>query len=307
MSVLAGVDIGGSKISAVAIENGGDVVAETRLPISVDQPEEIYRLTEDALEIVAASISAASFDAIGVGIAGIVDNQQGTVTHAVNLSVGSVVLDIGAFLTDRFDTVVNVENDTNASALGAYKAIAAKEDCNNLAYLSVGTGVAAGIVLNGQIYRGSSGIAGEIGHLPVAPDGPVCRCGLRGCYESVASGTAIDRLWPVSDGGYSAPALFAASRTNPAAAKIVETIASYLAHAVYSLVLILDVEIVVLGGGVTEVGSPFVDAVGNGLRALERQSKFVHDLNLRDRIRPSPEYNIGAIGAAVAAAELCKC
>jgi len=303
MVLTAGIDLGGSKISAVLLKDNTEVIASTRMPTLVNGPDDICHLIERVVQKLADSVSVNALDALGIGMAGVVDNSQGTVAHAVNLPTGDKPLEIGSFLEDRFQALVNVENDVNASAFGAYQNMAIKEGIENLVYLSIGTGIAAGIVLDGRIYRGARGVAGEIGHLPVAPDGPGCGCGLHGCFEAVASGSAIDRLWPVAGTHHSAFDLFAANRIDQQATAVVESVTSHIAHAVYLLALVVDVEVFLLGGGVTDIGLPFFNAVEASLERLAQQSTFVRHLDLHNRVRPSPGNQIGAIGAAAAAAQ----
>jgi len=302
VTVIAGVDVGGTKTSAVLLGEDRALAAVTSVPTDASGPGGVYESTTHAIEELAAAGSVLRLDALGIGIAGLVDNRRGTVNHAVNLGINDVPLEIGSLLADRFGTVTNVENDVNASALGAYVQMSASEEIDDLAYLSIGTGIAAGVVLNGRLHRGRRGVAGEIGHLPVAAGGPECACGLRGCLEAVASGRAIERAWPVAAGRNSATELFAASRRDEAAARVAGEIADHLAGAILLLAVTYDAERVVLGGGVAEARTPLREAVDDGLRRLERRSAFVRALELPARLRLCADEPIGAIGAAVAAA-----
>lgn len=303
MTVVAGVDVGGTNTSAVLVGRDGQPVASVCVPTDPSGPAGVYESTKEALNRLADAGATGAFDALGVGIAGLVDNRRGTVTHAVNLAINHRPLAIGPMLADHFQTAVNVENDVNASALGAYKQMSAVEDLRDLAYLSIGTGIAAGLVLNGRLHRGRRGVAGEIGHLPVVPDGPQCVCGLRGCLEAVASGRAIERAWPVAEGRNSATELFSAARRNEAAAAVARGVADHLAGAVHLLAVAYDVDRVVLGGGVAQARTPLREAIDESLRRLSDRSAFVRALDLPGRLRVSPEEPIGAIGAAAAAAE----
>src|SRR5262249_8607072 len=149
---------------------------------------------------------------------------------------------------------VVVATDVTLAALGAGAAPGCRGD---LAYLSVGTGLAAGFVLDGRIRRGAHGAAGEIGHLPVDPEGPVCECGQRGCLEVLASGAAIAARWPSDDGEITAAAslLAAAEAGDPAARALLNEVAGHLAGAVALLAQTVDPEAVGLGGGVAQAGA----------------------------------------------------
>jgi len=204
-------------------------------------------------------------------------------------------------LSGRLGAPVLVENDVNAAALGAAALVAGGPGKADLAYLSIGTGLAAGIVLDGVLRRGPQNTAGEIGHIPVDPRGPLCNCGQRGCLEVLASGTAIASRWPHAEGGGPAAHLFAAAAAgDPAAVAVRDEIAGHLAEAVRILVLTVDVDAVVLGGGVAEVGAPLVTAVRDALRRQAETSAFLRDLDLAGRVRITPAgIPVAAIGAAL--------
>jgi glucokinase len=172
----------------------------------------------------------------------------------------------------------------------------------DLVYLSIGTGVAAGLVLGGRVRRGVRGAAGEIGHVPLDPAGPLCACGQHGCLEVLASGAAISRRWPSADGVSPARSLFdAADHGDPAAIIVRDEVAGHLASAVRMLVLTLDVEVVVLGGGVAELGPRLRRAVAAALERDSGRSPFVRALGLPTRVALVPGSRpVGALGAALA-------
>lgn len=302
MTVVAGIDIGGTNVSAAAVGANGQPVVTTSLFTDASGPAGVYRSAKRVLHDLAAQMDGTPFSALGVGIPGIVDHRAGTVTHAVNLGVGADPLAIGRLLERDCGVPVSVENDVNAAALGAFVQLQAREEIDSLAYLSVGTGIAAGIVLGGQLYRGARGVAGEIGHFPFAPDGPRCECGLTGCLEAVASGGAFDRAWSSQDGSTPALSLLrAASSGDTAARRLVDRFSDHLARAVQLLALVYDTERIVIGGGVAQSGARLLEAITDGIERLAAQSAFVRALDLRDRMCLSPLGPIGAIGAAAVA------
>ena len=302
MTTIAGIDIGGTKISAAAVDASGEPIVTASLLTDATGPAGVYRSAKRVLHNLAAELDGMPFSALGVGIPGLVDHRDGTVTHAVNLGIGAVPLAIGALLEKDFGVQVYVENDVNAAALGAFMQIKACEEINDLVYLSIGTGIAAGIVLEGRLYRGVRGSAGEIGHIPFAPDGPRCECGLSGCLEAVASGGAFERAWPSSGGSTPALSLLrAASSGNAAARTLVDRFSDHLARAVQLLAVVYDPERIVIGGGVAQAGIRLLDAIAAGIERLATQSAFVRALDLRDRVHLSPPGPVGAIGAAAAA------
>lgn len=169
-----------------------------------------------------------------------------------------------------------------------------------MAYLNLGTGLAAGLVLGGRLWRGSRGTAGEIGHIPVDPTGPLCSCGQRGCLEMMASGSAVARQWPSS---HASPvhALFeAADGGDPSALEVRARLLENVAAAVRVLVLTVDVDCVVIGGGLSSVGQPLVDGVRDILDLWAVTSPFLASLGLADRVQLVPAgFPAAAVGAAL--------
>lgn len=297
---VAGLDIGGSKIQAVLVDEGGQVVGSRRTATDAG-PDGVVGSASRVLSdlLAAAGVAPGDLAAVGVGVPGLVDPRLGVVAHAVNLGLDAAGLALGSRLEERLGVPVVVENDVNAAAIGAVELLSAPG--RDLAYLSIGTGLAAGLVLDGQLRRGHGGAAGEIGHVPVDPAGELCGCGQRGCLETLASGSALRRLWPVLDGSSVVSSLFAAAEGGDEQAIAVrDRFAGHLAIAVRMLVLAVDVDVVVLGGGVAEVGAPLSDAV---VRALEKQasaSTFLAALDLPSRVVLTlPTEPVAAVGAAL--------
>jgi predicted NBD/HSP70 family sugar kinase len=298
--LAAGLDIGGTKTLAVAVDRQGAILGRARLATDARDGESVARSAVAAVEALAAEIGRPTeiFEVIGAGLPGWVLTSSGTVSHALNLGVGHEPVAIAAHIARLTGVPTVVENDANAAAVGASMIMA----CGDLAYLSIGTGVAAGLLLDGQLRRGALGIAGEIGHLPLDPTGPLCECGQRGCLETVASGAAIGRRWP-SASGQAATLLFEAAAAGDAAAiRIVSEVAGHLAAAVVTLTLTLDPALVVLGGGVAEVGPPLLESVQAAVSARVGASGFLASLDIGGRLRLVPDgLPVGALGAALLA------
>jgi glucokinase len=205
---------------------------------------------------------------------------------AVNLNLDAP-LPLRDMLADRLNgsPSVTMENDVRTAALGAYRWLRQREDLTHMAYLSVGTGIAAGLILEGTLYRGTRGLAGEIGHVVVQPDGPRCQCGARGCLETLAAGPAISRLsTPHFDPtGNNRPPTSAevyrqARQGHVGAQEVVAQTAQYLAQAIHWLVMAYDVEKVLIGGGVTRAGDAFLQPLIHyfaDLRARSRLARFM--------------------------------
>ncbi|MCG2797081.1 MAG: ROK family protein [Cellulomonas sp.] len=298
-----GLDIGGSKTQAVVIDDEGTVLATARTPTVPG----VAGLLEVAAATVAQALAAAGLDrarAVGVGLPGVVDSEAGLVEHAVNLGIHEAV-GLGGLLSGRLGVAVRCENDLNAAAIGARRLLVGtgEVEVDDLAFLALGTGLAAGLLLDGRLRRGSHGAAGEIGHLIHVAGGLVCPCGQRGCLERYASGSALDAAWPSHDGVPAPVAVFAAAQAGDARAQQVRaTFIEALAAAVRVLVLTCDVRRVVIGGGVAALGVPLLDALTDELRAQAYGSSFLRSLAIADRVRLAPAgLPVGAFGAALLA------
>ena len=297
-----GIDIGGTKVLGVILDPGGLVRHEVRAP-TVRGVEGVVSGVVDVVTQLTAQAGVALEDlaGIGLGVPGVVAPGDGTVEHAVNLGISQRV-SLGVLVAQRLGGVplVAVENDLNMAALGA--AHLSDVPVVDLAFLALGTGVAAGLLLDGRLRRGAGGAAGEIGHLTLLVDGLPCKCGQTGCLEQYASGTAIDAAWP---GPHERPApaeLFDAAAAGDAAAIAVrDRFAWAVASAVRILVLTCDVRRVVIGGGVSQVGEPLLEAVQGVLAAEAQASPFLASMALAERVVLAPAgVPVGAVGAALA-------
>jgi glucokinase len=262
-----GVDVGGTKIAAGVVDEGGVVLAEQR----VESPARDAHAIEDAIATLVARLRAEhDVAAVGVGAAGYVDRSRSVVLFAPNLAWREVAL--RADLEARIGLPVVVENDANAAAWGEF-AFGAGEDIDDLLLLTVGTGVGGGIVLDGHLHRGAFGVAAEVGHLRIVPDGRLCGCGNHGCFEQDASGTALVRAARDEAIGGSllarelldraggdparitGPLITEAARDgDPFAVAQLATLGRWLGEGLASLADVLDPAVAVIGGGVSAAG-----------------------------------------------------
>jgi predicted NBD/HSP70 family sugar kinase len=298
--LVAGVDIGGSKALAVVVDDSNRVLGQVR-QVTQRGAAGVVATAADVVRQAAqlAGATVAELSAVGVGIPGLVHPANGSVSHAVNLDLGADPVDLSAALQRELEVPVSVENDVNAVAVGAHRISGTTG--TDLAVLSIGTGLAAGIVVDGRLHRGSRGGAGEVGHIPVDPLGRWCSCGQRGCLETIASGSALSAAWqPPQDDGTTVWS--AAARGDQSAVAAVSSFGAGVAAAVRLLVLAWDVEHVVLAGGVTEVGQPLLDVVRSQLVAAEGGSAFLAAMRLAERVSLLPSQSpVAAVGAAVLA------
>lgn len=294
-SIRVGLDVGGTKTDAVAVDADGDIVARVRRPTGWGDDAVIASILDSVTALAEeGGFASSELRSVGVGIPGLVEPATGRVLHAVNLGVES--LDIPGRAGSVLRVPIAVENDVKAAALGA---AALRGDGASMAYLNLGTGVAAGIVTDGRIWRGVHGTAGEVGHLSVDPAGRLCGCGQRGCVETLCGGGALAKAWgrpgalPVRD-------IFEAAESgDPHALALRSDLARGAAAAVRILVLSVDVETVVIGGGLTALGDRLHTDIVDALRREAEGSAFMRSLRLDERIELLP---VGSPAAALGAA-----
>jgi len=264
---LLGIDIGGSKVALAVADAEGRVLAHERRPTepSGDPRADVARIAGDARRLLAAA-GAGELVAVGVSAPGPVDSEQGAILHPPNLP-GWGVVPLRALLAEALGAPVHVENDANAAALAEAR-WGAGRGFADFAYLTMSTGVGAGLVLGGRLFAGSRGNAGELGHLPVEWEGEPCACGLRGCLEAYCGGAAwtrrLRRIAP--ERGRVAELAGGRERATPrelvAAAREGDAFATaelarwneYLARGIVALVFVIAPQAVVLGTIATAAG-----------------------------------------------------
>lgn len=306
--LLVGLDIGGTKTEAMVVDRRLQVQGRIVLPTDATHPDALVASTSQAIyrALALAQANPQQLSGIGVGVPGQVDRETGEVSMAVNLNLERYPL--GAALTTEFQVPSYLENDVRVAALGAYRWLRQQQPVQNMAYLSIGTGISAGLILNGRLYRGSNGMAGEIGHIVVDPQGETCRCGLRGCLETVASGPAIaHRAAPLMSLPGAAPlttaTVYQAAATGDAGARqAVAQASTYLSRAIQWLIMAYDVEKVVLGGGVARAGDAFMEPILSAMSQMRAQSGLAAAMLTSAKIMGlPPDYSAGAWGAILLA------
>lgn len=288
-----GIDVGGTKVDAVVLGPDDAVLARHRMAVTRGAGGVVESVFAAAEQVCAqADIALRDAASVGVGIPGAV--REGVVEHALNLDVDR--LDLGAALVEKWGVPVVVENDVNVAALGAARLLATPAE--SVAYLNVGTGLAAGLILGGRLWRGVRGAAGEIGHISINPDGPVGADGLAGGLETYASGSGMVQQWGVS-GAHAEDVLAAAATGDAEAVRIRHGLMHGVATAVRVLILTLDVDRVILGGGLTGMGDELLAGTRSVIGEWEQASPFLASLELGARIVLVPNGDpIAAIGAA---------
>ncbi|OPZ64967.1 MAG: Glucokinase [Firmicutes bacterium ADurb.Bin506] len=311
-----GIDLGGTKIASMLINSEYEVLARLTVPTRHEEGEQsvIGRITGSAQHLCdSASVEMRQVGRVCVGSPGPIIRQSGMVLDAPNLGWKNVAL--APLVSNALGVPVIVENDANAAAV-AENLLGAGKASRNMMYITVSTGVGGGLVLDRRLYRGSGGAAGEIGHTTVLPNGPLCGCGNRGCLEALASGTAIARRGQeiahrpagrgiaqlAVDGPVTAMTVAeAARRGDRAATAILRDAFEYLGIAVANAANLLNLDTVVIGGGVAGIGDMLFDSVRYEVRA--RTFAFVAE---QCKIVPaSLGADSGALGAACCAAGAC--
>jgi glucokinase len=268
VSLTIGVDVGGTKVLGGVVDASGRVLASSRR----ETPREGgIELTKTIAAVALELMQDHSISAVGVSAAGFVSSDRKTMLATPNIADwNGVQLDLE--LTKLIGLPVIIENDANAAAWGEAKFGAGRNQAHMM-MLTIGTGVGGGIVVNDELYRGAFGIAAEFGHLRVVPEGHLCGCGARGCFEQYASGSALRRhareaisaspdlarnVLARGDGtidGLTGQAITDAAREGDAVALAAfQTTAQYLGAGIASLAVLLDPSCVVIGGGVIDAG-----------------------------------------------------
>lgn len=317
---LLGVDLGGTKILAAVVDPNGDVLGEakqaTRSELGIEVVVgRIAATVQEATEV--AGIAMDRVAAVGAGAPGPVDADTGTVYSAPNL-VGWDVVPLARLLRDRLDLPVYVDNDVNVGTLAEH-VLGAGRGTRHMVGIFVGTGVGGGLIIGGKLHRGFRYAAGELGHMVMSPDGPLCGCGRAGCLESYASRTAMEReVWDGLAAGRTSvvPGLMESTgKSRLTSGVIAKALAQnddlmrevlwqaqrYLGLLAGNIVNLLDPEMIVFGGGVVEaLGDTFLDPIRD-----EARSRYLQQRDA-DRIRIVPATlgdHAGVLGAAILAGQ----
>ncbi len=268
MTLTIGVDIGGTKVLGAVVDEHGEVLAETRRETPAGDTEEIVHRVVSVIQELRETHDVS---AIGIGAAGWIDAGRATVLYAPNLAWRNEPLrDI---IAAQVDIPVVVENDGNVAAWAEFLFGAGRDADDSMVLVAVGTGIGSGIVIGGQLIRGSHGIAGEVGHVTSVPGGHLCGCGRLGCLEQYASGSALvrfaqqaakddpdmaKRLLELAGGSVetiTGPLVTRAARAgDQAALGAFDQNAHWLGTGLADLVQIFDPQVLVNGGGVVESG-----------------------------------------------------
>ncbi len=261
--MIGAIDIGGTKIAAGMVDENGQLITHLEYPTGVTQG------INDAVECMAVMLEELAFKAgsllrgVGVGCTGPVYPELGTIGN-VEFMPGWEGANLVKMLSARVGMSVAIENDADAAALGEW-AWGAGRGTHNFLLVMVGTGIGAGLVINGQLYRGVGSAHPEIGHHVIDPSGPFCFCGAHGCWESLSSGPAMER-WMQTQHPHEKPLTAReicamAEQGNQNALAAVQRTARYFAIGLANLVTLYIPECIALGGGLMQAYPLFKDEI----------------------------------------------
>lgn len=297
MNLAIGIDIGGTKTAIGIVNKEGDVLCKRIIPTdqSVSPDVMVDRISESVQGLMKQlNVNTNDIKGVGVGAPGPIDTTRGEIVCPPNLPRWK-----GYKVVEQLSQVLNLdvklENDASLAGLAEFKVGAAK-NARDFLYVTISTGIGAGIIMDGKLVTGRTGNAGDIGHMVIDPSYGTCKCGQKGCFEWIASGTAISRQGSMMLGKpVTTKEVFQLyEEGNEEILKMIHDVYERIGMACTSLINILDINFIVLGGGVSKVGKPLVDTVNNYVAK--------HALNPKGRKtkveRSLLNENAGIIGAA---------
>lgn len=270
--LILGIDLGGTKILTAVVDRKGKMLSRDRSTTPADQgPKAVIRTIVDSAQrsIKRAGLTATELTGIGLGAPGLSNPETGVLFTSPNLPDWRNV-PLRDIIQKELGSRTFLINDANAAALGELH-FGAATGAENFIYITISTGIGGGIVINRRIYTGASGLAGEIGHMTIDDDGPLCHCGNRGCWESLASGTALAqeaRQWIEQGAGAAILALAggklenvtaevihrAAQAGDNLAKEIITRSSYYVGVGLANLINLFNPELIVIGGGLSNIG-----------------------------------------------------
>lgn len=302
VGLIAGIDLGGTTIKAAVADRQGVILADESIPTDAHRGSaEVLDRIGNLIEQIAHSVgpAPAQITAIGMGVPGWVDVNLGVTKFLPNFPGHWSEVPVADTLGARFGCPVGVLNDVRMATLGELRFGHGRERSNpTLVFLSLGTGVGGGLVIDGRLRLGALGSAGEMGHQTLLPEGPRCGCGNRGCLETLASGPAIaaegTRLMQiglaptlrkiVGDDAVTPQAMHRAATDDPAIREAIQNAARFVGIALANTVTTLHPELVVLGGGVAQFGDLLLDTVRQTIQQRVRMFPTDHLEILRSEL-----------------------
>ncbi len=319
MSLIGAIDLGGTKILAGIFDAGGGPAApgpadwrplvHRKVPTIPEEGVDAVIGRMAALVMELAAEAGVSLTAVGVSSPGPLDYRTGVVIQSPNL--GWRMVPLAERLSGKLGVPVRVDHDANLAALAEWVVRAATATGPDpLLYVTVSTGIGGGIVSGGRIFHGYRGAAGEVGHMTLLADGPACNCGNRGCLEALASGTALARLGEErsvarqAQGPRRAPVTAADiarldASGDPVATALVGEAARWLGIGLASMAVVLDPEVIVIGGGLVGLGPAFLEKAKDEMRSRLMPRAWEGDIPAVEVARLGEDVSL--VGAALLA------
>lgn len=267
MTINIGIDIGGNHTGIGIVNENGQIIQSDILNYN-NHAIEVNAIFEFINQFI-HSHQEYEIQSIGVGVPGIVTGS--TIHYTCNLPLGHI--DVKDYM--RSNIPIYLSNDVNCAAIAEYD-IVDHNFYSNYALVAIGTGIGAGIIINGKLYSGISNSAGEIGHMVIEKDGLPCRCGRRGCFEQYASCTALKKMTHLD----SLKEIFYLSETNEVIANVLDEYINNLAEGLANFINLFDVEMLVIGGGLSRFGEHILPKLKSKI-SEKICNKYTYDLNLK--------------------------
>ena len=316
--VFIGIDLGGTTIKGALISGTGETIQETRFETVQKGPDKLFdQVVETAIKLRDHKSGGGQVGGIGVGIPGLVNRKTNRIEVIPNLPALSQI-DITTELSRETGLPVILDNDANTAAYGELQ-VGASQGRHEVFFVTLGQGIGAGLIINGHIYRGAAGFAGEFGHMTIDPEGIECACGNIGCLETICSGpnivrrtrerlyrdrtSSLSRLAIPRDREFTAEDIAHAAREGDEMAQVMmERTGMFLGIALAAVINLLNVEMVVMGGGVMEAG----DLILKPTIKETRRRAFPPSFNSSEIVIAKLGASAGMIGAALMARDQAK-
>ena len=258
---LIGLNLGQDKFIGAIVNLRGEIKEMVEEPVHDDNGKTALELVYQIIDqLVRKKINR--IVGIGVGTPGLVNTREGVVVNAVNLEWQD--LPLGQLLEKKYKIPVLVLNDSQAAAIGEFVYGGVHAPDENMVVINVIHGIGAGILINGRLFQGDGGVAGEIGHVVVRENGELCRCGKRGCLETVASARAVVKQMKMKS---LADVVAAFNAGNAAANEVIQTAGRYLGLSLANLIATLNIQKIVLTGDMTRFGEKWLKSVSESMQA----------------------------------------
>jgi glucokinase len=260
-NLVIGIDVGGTTVKAALFDAEGRDYGHSARPTPKHLgPDAVVTTILDVIVELRTHLPAATqLRAVGVVVPGVVDAQHGVAVYATNL--GWRNLPLRQIVAEAVGLPAIVDHDVRAAGLAELE-LGAGRGLQEMIFVALGTGIAAAVITRGEVSFGATGMAGELGHLPVIPDGEWCACGQRGCTETYASGAALSRRYSTASGIADVPAADVVSRAlagDSVAQEVFRDAITALSRALINYILIMDPELIIIGGGLSGAGAALLD------------------------------------------------